>query len=530
MSPRAAVGLILALGSAAFVLPYVLLAAPAGYLADRYSKRTVIVACKVAEIGIMLLAVTSILLGSVTMMLVVVALMGGQSALFGPSKLGSIPEMVHPSKISSANGVMELITVVAATLGTVVGNWLATATGEKGQERWWLSAVVLIGVSMAGIVSSVFVRRLKAADPSRRFPWDMASQTLRDVRTLASDTAMLRVTLGIVFFWSLALLAQLNIDQFAFQGGATEQVQVAPLLVALVVGLGTGSVVAGLWSSGRVELGILPLGAGGLALSAMMLFTVEGQLFGTANQWAFSNLLGTSSNALAMVLLVALGFFSGLFNVPLLAYMQRYSSTQHRGAILAACNFLVFGGMLVSLGLFHIITSPPFSCSARQVFLICGVLTVPVLVYIVLLIPQASLRFLAWLLTHTAYKVRVFHRERLPEEGPALLAPNHVSWIDGLFLVAISPRPVRIVLSADLVQSWWSRGLARIMQAIPVPRSPKGARAAIETAREALRSGDLVCIFPEGGRTQTGQLQAFRPRIFGDPAGHRGALGTGLPR
>ena len=127
---------ILAAGSAAFVLPYVLLAAPAGYLADRYSKQKVIVTCKVAEIFIMILAVVSIKLGSVPLMMVVVAAMGAQSALFGPAKLGSIPEMLHESKISSGNGVLELTTVIAVTVGMVVGNVLSMG----GQERWWLSA------------------------------------------------------------------------------------------------------------------------------------------------------------------------------------------------------------------------------------------------------------------------------------------------------------------------------------------------------------------------------------------------------
>ena len=119
-------------GTASFVLPYLLLAAPAGYLADRFSKQRVIVACKLAEIAIMAIAITAILVGSVSLLLVVVALMGAQSALFGPAKLGSIPEMLNESRISAANGLIGLTTVISAAVGTAVGNWLATATGEMG--------------------------------------------------------------------------------------------------------------------------------------------------------------------------------------------------------------------------------------------------------------------------------------------------------------------------------------------------------------------------------------------------------------
>lgn len=497
------VGWILAAGSAAFVLPYVLLAAPAGYLADRFSKRQVIVTCKAAEIAIMVIAVIAIMTGSVALMLTVVTAMGAQSALFGPSKLGSIPEMLHDSKISSANGVIELVTVIAVTLGMVIGNVLTEVTGDRGQEHWWLSAVVLIGIAVAGLMTSQFVKRLPVADSSRTFPWDAHRQTLRDLETLAKDAAMLRVALGIMFFWSLAMLAQLNIDQFAFQGGATSQTQVAPLLVALVVGVGLGSVLAGIWSKGRVELGILPLGAGGLAFSALMLFTVEGELVSPSENWTI-NYMG------AAFLLFLLGAFAGLFNVPLAAYMQRYSERAHRGSILAACNFMTFGGMLFASGGFWIVGNYPFYFSAREIFLLCGILTIPVMLYIIFLIPQATIRFMAWLITHSAYRIRVNNRHNLPEEGAALLAPNHVSWIDGLLLVAVSPRPVRLIIAGKLVTQSWAKGFAKIMGAIPIRRAPKEARSAIETARKALNNGELVCIFPEGKMSQSGQLQGFR--------------------
>jgi len=495
---------IISIGSAAFVLPYVLLAAPAGYLADRFSKQKVIIVCKTAEIVIMVFAVLAISYGSVSLMLLVVAAMGAQSALFGPSKLGSIPEMLHDSKISSANGVLELVTVIAVTAGIVVGNVLTKLVGFQGQERLWIAGVVLVGIAGLGLLASLMIARLPIANPARKFPWDAGRQTWRDVSSLASDQTMFRIALGIMFFWSLAMLAQLNIDQFATQGDESKQLQVIPFLLALVVGVGLGSVLAGIWSSGRVELGILPLGAGGLAVSAVLLFTVEGELYDSSEHWTISY-VGAAS------LLFLLGSFAGLFNVPLAAYMQRYSNPQNRGTILAASNFLTFSGMLVTSGLYWALTSEYLNFTPRQVFLLCGVVTLPVLIYIVWLIPQASIRFLAWLVTHTAYKVRVHERHNLPETGAALLAPNHITWLDGLFLIAISPRPIRMIITGDLLTNRWTKGLARIMGVIPIRRlRPKATLSAIETAREALNNGELVCIFPEGGVSRSGQLQEFR--------------------
>jgi 1-acyl-sn-glycerol-3-phosphate acyltransferase len=563
---------LLALGTAVFVLPYILLAAPAGYLADRYSKRQVIVLCKVGEALIMALAIVAILVGHIWLMLLVLGLAGAQAALFGPAKLGSIPEMVDESRISAANGLIGLTTVFSTMVGTYAGSWLADFTGDKGQAHWQWSALVLLGVAVAGWATSLLIAKLPAADASRRFPWDMAQQSWRDLKTLAYTPAMLRVAMGIMFFWTLGALAHLNIDQFVFEGGGGKQTQVAPLLAALVIGIGVGSVLAGVWSAGRVELGILPLGALGLVIAPSLLYTVQGEFFESSGDWTLSYIV-------ACLLLLLLGCSAGLFDVPLASYMQHYSPKDRRGSVLAASNLLTFGGMLIAALAFGAMRMPVHEGSlahlqkqfadepaklaeaetwwnkfqaqqaagesidihrlveehpeqaliireahqelvghplltARQIFLLCGMLTIPVFIYIVVLIPQATIRFMAWLLTHTFYKVRVFGRENLPEEGPALLAPNHVSWLDGLLLVAVSPRPVRLIVSRSYIENWYFRGLARLMGVIPILESPKALRSAIDTARDALNNGEIVCIFPEGRISPSGQLQTFKPGVL----------------
>jgi acyl-[acyl-carrier-protein]-phospholipid O-acyltransferase/long-chain-fatty-acid--[acyl-carrier-protein] ligase len=567
------VNLLLGLGMGVFVLPYILLSAPAGYLADRFSKRQVIVLCKVGEIVIMTLAVAGILIGEIWFMMVVLGLAGAQAALFGPAKLGSIPEMVDETRISAANGLIGLTTVFSTMAGMFMGSWLADNTGDKGQEHWYWSALVLIGVAVAGWLTSMLLARLPAADTTRRFPWKMARQSWADLKTLSHTPAMLRVALGITFFWALGALAHLNIDQFVFEQGGAKQVQVFPLVAALVVGIGLGSVLAGIWSNGRVELGILPLGAGGLVAVCLFLYSISGEFFQPSGEW-------TASYIAAIVGLLMLGCAAGLFDVPLASYMQHNAPKDKRGSVLAASNLLTFGAMLVAAAAYTAMRVPVHEgslqnvtrhltdpadiafaremygelaaakaakrsvdieglveeqettehanlvrevnqeltghplLSARQIFFICGVMTIPVFIYILVLIPQASIRFLAWLLTHTFYRVRVSGRHHLPEEGPALLSPNHVSWLDGLLLVAVSARPVRIIVTNNLLTSWWSRGLAHIMGAIPLRRGPKAVRSALDTAREALNAGEIVCIFPEGDITRSGQLQPFKPGLL----------------
>lgn len=501
-----AIAFVLSAGLACFVVPYLLFAAPAGYLADRFSKRKVIVGCKLAEVLIMALAIGAVYLGAQIdnfyVLFVVVFLMGSQSALFGPAKLGSVPELVDPTKISAANGILGLTTVIATVVGAGGGNYLGDVTGERGIPILWLSALVLIGVAALGVVTSLGIRRLQAANPTIRFPYDAVSQTIRDLRTLAADRAMLRVALGIAFFWSLGSLCNVNIDRFGEDVGL-EQRQLFPLLMALVVGVGLGSVLAGIWSGGKVELGIIPLGAAGIAFSAVMLFTVHGELRTPEGDW-------TQMHYWACLWLFTLGISAGLFDVPLAAYMQHRSPVEKRGAILAASNFLTFGGMLLIAVIFAFLKE----FSARTIFLMAGLATLPVFVYVVWLIPQATIRFVVWLASHTVYRVRVFGRENLPETGGALLVANHVSWLDGIMLLIASSRHVRLIVFAPEANAWWVRWISRTMKVINLREGPRSLPETLATAREAVLAGELVCIFPEGRITDSGQLGRFKPGLL----------------
>jgi len=491
----------LSVGLACFVAPYLLLAAPAGYLADRFSKRNVIVACKISEIVIMTLGVAAILLGNLYVMFVVVAMMGAQSALYSPSRLGSIPEIVHPREISAANGwMMGLTTVVAISIGTVAGNVLYTYTQPAGTHRWWISAAALLGVAGIGLLASLQIKPVAAANPRRTFPWNAAWRTVHDLRRLSANRALLRAALGSTFFWTLASLAQMNVDQFAINELLVDQQSVGMLLGVLTLGVALGSLLAGRWSEGRVELGIVPLGAVIITAGSIFLFSVPGPI-----AHALHGAVGPACFGL-----FSLGAGAGLFIVPLEAFLQQRSARRSRGAILAAANFLAFSGMLVAAGIFWLF-STVLAFSPAQVFLLGGLATVPVLVYIVWRLPWATARFGAWLVSRTVYRVKVEGIENLPTRDGALLVSNHVSWVDGILLLLSSPRPVRMFAEAQYVDGPVVRWLARWLRVIPIGPSRKSIAQGIRTARAALADGQLVCIFPEGGLTRTGLLQKFHP-------------------
>ena len=455
-------------------------------------------------------------------------MMGAQSALFSPAKMGSIPEMLPANRISAANGLIGLTTVVATVVGMAAGNMLSDFTGAFGQERLWMSALVLIGIAVVGWLVSLPIVRFDAANPERRFPWGFPLQTYRDVKTLATTRPLLRIAMGIMFFWSLGALIQLNIDQLAFAGGAKGQTQIVPMLLALIAGVGLGSVLAGIWSAGRIEMGLLPLGAAGIAISGTLLFTVHNDLIKTAAKIPFKDkvfhpiqswtAVFTGQYAWALVLLFFLGLSAGMFHVPLASYIQHRSPRDKRGSILAAENFLTFTGVLVTALIYAGMTTTFFGgeplFSPQEVFLVAGLCTIPIFFYIVGVIPQASIRFCVWLASKLVYRIRIYGRQYLPEQGGAVMVSNHISWIDGFLFLLTSSRQVRIVAWAGNFESRWRRQFARFWGLILIGDDEQSINKGLARANRALKAGQLVCVFPEGSISRSGQLQAFRPGLM----------------
>jgi acyl-[acyl-carrier-protein]-phospholipid O-acyltransferase/long-chain-fatty-acid--[acyl-carrier-protein] ligase len=418
--------------------------------------------------------------------------------------------MLTRERISKGNGWMGLITVVASALGFVAGNYLFAAldydlSGSEPISKLLPAVAALLGTAIAGCLTSLLIVHLKPADAARPVPPNPITETARSLRLLFSNVGLLRTALGIAFFWFLASMAQMTIDVLGINELALEQQNIGILLGILVLGVGIGSILAGLWSGQKVELGIVPLGAAGMAVSALLLYL--------AGNSVDHNVVETEQQAYTWVCLwlFTLGISAGLFNIPLESFLQQRSDVKTRGTILAASNFLSFSLMLSASGRFLLLNSV-LGMSASQIFLVSSVATVPVVIYAFAVLPQATIRFVVWFSSKTIYRVRINHLDNLPESGGALLVCNHVSWLDGVFLLMTSSRPIRMIAYADYVSTGPAGWLCRTFGVIPI-RSEDGPKALIrslQTARNAIMNGELVCIFAEGGITRTGQLQPFQ--------------------
>jgi acyl-[acyl-carrier-protein]-phospholipid O-acyltransferase/long-chain-fatty-acid--[acyl-carrier-protein] ligase len=335
---------------------------------------------------------------------------------------------------------------------------------------------------------------------------------------LGSSRPLLRTALGIAFFYSLATLTQANVKLYGEAALKLGESGISWLLLALVVGVALGSVLAGIWSGGRVELGIVPLGAVLIVVTSLALFA-SGSGIDPAQDVSLQRAFYMS-----LVWLVLLGASAGLFDVPLEAFLQHRSPRETRGTLLAASNFVTFASILGASGVLYV-SQHWLNMSARGTFLAAGLATIPIALYVLFLLPQATIRFVTWLLSRTIYRMSIYGRENLPETGGALLVANHVTWLDGAFILISSSRPIRMLAYADYVRGWGVEWLAGTFGVIPVKPSegPKSIVRSLAAARECIQNGGLVCIFAEGSLTRTGQLQPFQRGLM------KIVEGTGAP-
>lgn len=523
--------LVLTVGTAGFVLPFVVLAWLAGWLADRFPKRTVIVWCKAAEILIAAAAAAAVAWGvgsgaavaglpaGLWLLLGAVIVIGCQAALLAPSVIGSLPEIVPATRLSHANGLFAMVTLVATLAGMAGGNWLADVTpvvsGPAAAGAGWGHAVpaaaVLVGLAVAGWLAAVLLVGRPAGDPTAARPWNAIARTWTDLAELFRHRELAAAAAGIVFFWGLGAVAQLNVDQFATEAGATSQGQIVPLLIALVGGIAAGSVLAGRLSAHGVNMGLVPLGAAIMAVASLSLaghdtpiFTPDGSDVGQL-AWALGGLA-----------LVGVG--AGMFDVPLEASFQERSPLARRGALLAALNLLTFAGMFVASLAYGAARSPVVRVageampllSARAIFAGFALLAAVAGVVAVWCAPRASLKLLVGGIVNAVYRFRVRGVDCMPATGPAVLVANHLSWLDGFLLPLACPRHVRMVVYGPNIRGRFLRMLADQWRFILFDPRPKSIGQALKTIQSGLADGDVIGIFCEGGISRTGQILGFK--------------------
>ena len=469
-----------------FTLPLVVVSIFAGVFSDRFSKRSVIVTMKALEVILMGLGTVALFINPEggLLPLIVLGAMAVQSAVFSPAKYGILPELLPHERLSAGNGQLELWTFLAIIGGTATGGMLLQATGASP----WLAGSVLLVFSIVGLAYSLSIPSVPRARAEGGW-----QATLQGAWEAVRADRMLRLgILGNVGYWTVASLVGQDILVYSKAVLHLTDFWAGLPLATFGIGVGIGSVLAGKLSQSKVEVGHIPLGAIGLTAGLFIMGAVRPGMAGT--------LIGMGW----------LGVSSGFIVVPINSLIQWRAPEDRRGAVIAFNNIFVFSGVLA--GSLATGALAFLGLSASAIILTAGVATAGLTVWAMWVMPETFIRMALFLVTHSLYRLQVIGREHVPDHGGALLAPNHVSFVDGLLLLASVDRPIRFIVDQRYYEQPLLNRLARMMGAIPISSggTPREMLTALREAGRYLDAGELVCIFPEGQITRTGNLLSFR--------------------
>jgi len=491
-----------------FILPFFLFSAIAGQLADKHEKSMLIRRIKLLEIAIMLLGACAFMLQSPVLLIAILFLMGTQSTLFGPVKYSLMPQALKSDELVGGNALVEFGTFLAILIGLIASVYII------GLGYAAISIAVVL-TACAGYWVSRGIPALPAAAPELKLSFNIFRQTVNIMHDAGENRTVFYSIIGISWFWFFGITYVTQLPNYVrYELGGSEQVYVL-LLAIFSIGIGVGSFLCEKLSGRMVEIGLVPIGALGLSLFGIDLYFNQGMASAGADLIGPGAFIAQASSLRVCFDIVMLGISGGIYIVPLYALVQQRSEPSKCSRIIAANNVLnaLFMVVASAYGLFAL----SVGVSIPMLFLIMSLMNAAVALFIFKLIPEFAMRLLIWLLVHTMYRVDKTDLDKIPDEGPAILVCNHVSFIDALVLAGSIRRPLRFVMYYRIFQLPILSFIFKTANTIPIAGA-KEDRGMMENAfrqiSAALSEGELVCIFPEGKITDDGELNVFKPGVM----------------
>nr|WP_314876214.1 MFS transporter [uncultured Pseudomonas sp.] len=491
-----------------FILPFFLFSALAGQFGEKFAKDALIRAIKLAEIVIMAIGAVGFVSNHLVLMLVALFAMGTHSALFGPVKYSILPQALREDELVGGNGLVEMGTFLAILAGTIGAGVMMSSSSYAT-----VVAGGIVGTAVLGYLASRWIPRAAAVAPQMKLDWNIFKQSWATLRLgLGQTPAVSRSIVGNSWFWFVGAIYLTQIPAYAKDWLHGDETVVTLVLTLFSVGIAVGSLLCERLSGRKVEIGLVPFGSFGLTLFGLLWWWHSGDVPSSdvAHDWLA--LLGMHQAWWIMLSIIGLGVFGGFYIVPLYALIQARTAEGERARVIAANNILNALFMVVS-ALVTIVLLSVVELTIPQLFLVVSLLNIAVNAYIFSIVPEFTMRFLIWLLSHSMYRVEHRDLQRIPDEGAALLVCNHVSFVDALLIAGAIRRPIRFVMYYKIYNLPVLNFVFRTAGAIPI--AGRGEDEAIHErafARIAqyLEAGELVCIFPEGKLTADGEIDEFK--------------------
>ena len=508
------------LAPALFILPYFLFSGIAGQIAEKMEKSRLIRITTTMEVVVMSIAAVGFFTHNLPLLLVALFGTGLQSTLFGPVKYSLLPAVLKPEELTGGNGLVEMGTSISILGGMFAGGLIFTIAGAHGPEA---AAAAVVAMAVCGNLASRAIPTIGAAAPDLRIRWNPIPESLHAIALTRRQLAVRNAVLGVSWFWFVGTVLTAQLPTYAERNLGGDQTLYLFALALFSIGTGAGSLICEKLSMRTVEIGLVPLGAFGMSAFLFDLYFARPEAAAVQGLGIAAFLQQPGSGRIAIDLL-GIGFFAGLFLVPLFALIQSRTPKAEMSRLISGVNiqnafFIVSAAVLCILLQMRAIEAgtlriPLPGLSIPELFLALAIANTLVALWIFTIVPEFLMRFLSWLMVRTLYRLELHGIERhIPDEGPALIVCNHVSYMDALILSAAIPRPVRFVMYYKIFNIPVMRWIFRTAKAIPIAsakENPETLRRAMDAVDAALAEGELVCIFPEGALTKDGQIAPFK--------------------
>lgn len=463
---------ILASTGAVFVLPFLLFSISSGTLADKFSKRNIIVFTKVIELITIIGGVFAFYFESKIGSYCVLFMLAAQSALFGPSKYGIVPELVPQENISKANGLMTSLTFLAIIIGTFLASFLLDITGR----HYILASLFCTLVAVIGLFSSFMIEKTPPAGSTKRVNLFFFYEIYSTIKLIRCEPSLLFAVMGSSIFLFFGSFVQLNMIPFAVESLHLTDVQGGYLFLITALGIGTGSVLAGKISGKFVELGLPSLGGLGVAICCYALDLFSNNLFA------------------CLPLIALLGMMGGIYQIPLDSYIQVSSPKKFRGQILATNNFFSFFGVLISSALIFLIAEV-FHFKADKGFSIMGTIMLGVVALLSFQFFDYLTRLICSVLSRLHFNTVYHGLDNIPRT-PAVYICTHSAWNDTLLILGAQRRRIRFFIEEEQDHTRWMKKLYRCLRVVifPTLESLENNPSCLKKIQDCLRKGISICI------------------------------------